>query len=182
MKNSMLLFSLALVGTCLGGCAKENLDAVANETPGFATDRAPAVPFKASYQIQPEVEAIALPILTLAMPGAGHGTQLGKSTFSADSWADLSVVPFLHNGVMTLTAADGSTLSGTFSGIALPSIDDEGHHHAILEGTYSITEGTGRFENATGNGAYTGRLELADLVPGTVGEGELSLDGTLYNP
>ena len=181
MKNNLLIFTLALVGIGLAGCRKDSLDLPAELAPA-GTDRAPAVPFKASYHTQPEIAAFAGPILTLVMPGTGHGTQLGKSTWTSSSMVDLSVVPFLQNGTMTLTAADGSTLTGTFTGVAFPSIDDEGHHHANLEGTYSISDGTGRFENATGSGTYTGRVTLADLNIGTIGEGELALAGTLYNP
>lgn len=59
---------------------------------------------------------------------------------------------------------------GDFSGIVIPDANGK----VNFEGTYEITNGTGRFEGATGSGNYSGWAQ------GTVGH--LEFDGILNNP
>lgn len=172
MKKLTLLFALSLF---LFSCQKEDNAPFANKAGAEVSNaaiagRSPAVPFRATYETYPQVVGFNAGVLTLAIPGVGQGTHLGKSTWYADSWVDTNVFPFQQTGDMTFTTANGAHLYGTFSGIGIPG---EGGS-VSFEGSYVITHGDGRFEGATGSGAYSGSA---------VGElGNLEFEGVLNNP
>ena len=125
------------------------------------------VPFKAHYQTYPEpVGSPTNGILTLAIPGEGQATHLGRSTWYADMQVDLSQVPNVQTGTMVFTAANGDQLFGTFAGNSTPPTGP-----VEFWGDFEITEGTGRFEGVTCTGTYSGTAESA--------EGMLYFDGKL---
>ncbi|NIV30456.1 MAG: hypothetical protein GWN58_13455 [Anaerolineae bacterium] len=123
------------------------------------------VPFKARYETYPEAE-LDFPYLMVEIPAAGQATHLGESTFYADMWVLLTVVPNPQwSDNMTLTAANGDELWGTYEGWGTPIPDPE------FWGTFEISGGSGRFEGVTGSGAYWGQV--------TGETGMLYLEGTL---
>jgi hypothetical protein len=82
--------------------------------------------------------------------------------------------PFVfQNGVLTLTAADGSTITGTYQGqlVLLPTSSQDGTYGIV--GTYTFTGGTRRFTNVTGSGDLVG---TDNIFSGVV---EADLIGTL---
>ncbi|MCO6486946.1 MAG: hypothetical protein J5I98_00945 [Phaeodactylibacter sp.] len=180
MKKLTLLFALSLL---LFSCQKEDIDPAVNcagdkTNSAAVTGRSPAVPFKATYETYPQVVGFNAGVITLSIPATGKGAHLGKSSWYADSWVDTNQFPFQQTGNMTFTAADGSRLYGTFSGIGIPGAGGS----VSFEGSYTITHGDGRFAGATGSGTYSGWAELEGLAPGTVGVGQVAFVGVLYNP
>lgn len=80
------------------------------------------------------------------------------------------------NGLYTFTAADGSTISGRYNGQLIPTETTAGDDLFMIEGRFTIEEGTGRFDGATGSGVADGLQNL------TTGEASLVLDGTIAYP
>jgi hypothetical protein len=125
------------------------------------------VPFYTSLQVHP---AFAGPITVppggfkLDVPGGGRATHLGDCTWHALMWVYGDQT---QDGDMVFTAANGDELHGSFVGTGHP--DTAGVSH--FQGTYEFDGGTGRFEHATGAGAYWGTAVL--------GDGVLYFDGTL---
>lgn len=89
---------------------------------------------------------------------SGHATHLGRFTGEAEVLQN--VVDGSYTGSYTWIAANGDTISGTFEGQLIPSetpgISDN------LE-TSIVTEGTGRFEGATGSATFGGQLNTNTL-------------------
>jgi hypothetical protein len=97
--------------------------------------------------------------------GLGTATHLGRFTLSASEDIDL-LTGAVTNGSFTLTAANGDTVSGTYSGQALPGL--VGY---LVSGP--ITGGTGRFGGATGFIVWHGTVDpvaltFADEITGTI--------------
>jgi hypothetical protein len=82
--------------------------------------------------------------------GIIHGTHIGVGT-----WNSFETVNFCTNddgsgaveGEFTLSAANGDQIFGSYTTVVLV-----GDGTIAASGTYEITGGTGRFENATGSG------------------------------
>src|SRR5882672_842427 len=122
------------------------------------------VPFKAQITAHDQISEDPTscpfpPHYASTILGTGVGTHLGRFTANMhDCFAPAGPGVFVfQNGVFTLTAADGSELRGTYSGqlVATPTSNQD----AIFElrGTFDITGGTKRFQNATGNGVLAGK-------------------------
>ena len=95
--------------------------------------------------------------IVLEVTGTGHSTRLG--TYSARYRECLDpATGAVTNGTFTLTAADGDTVFGTFSGQSGPTADP-----GIV--TYDdpgvITGGTGRFAGAIGTADTSGHADMA---------------------
>ena len=128
--------------------------AIGSQNRVSAKEASPTVPFKATYQTFPVGGPPVDGYLILEIPGVGNGTHLGKSEWYADSIVDFNnpPPPVPQSGDMFFTAANGAKLMGTFAGYAVPNDMDAFDYW----GEYVITEGTGRFIGATGNGIYYG--------------------------
>jgi len=131
---------------CLGFCV--GLIAIG------VTDRAYAgaiVPFKASDTGSATVVGGSGSVIQTADTGRGNGTDLGRFTLAAGEMIDLTTGAITH-GFFTLTAANGDTVTGTYSGQALT-----GFTGYVVSGP--ITAGTGRFAVATGFLVWRGTLD-----------------------
>jgi hypothetical protein len=101
------------------------------------------LPFKGSVDGEYGEESGVFPILTESITGGGNATHLGRYTFAMEE-----TVNFLDGsaaGAVLLTAANGDTVSATYTGQGRPepplvSIREEA----------TITGGTGRFAGASG--------------------------------
>jgi hypothetical protein len=92
----------------------------------------------------------------------GHGTHLGKYTVVAQEIINLATLE-VTAGSFTITAANGDTIVGTYSGqaaLASPTVITY-----LVSGP--ITGGTGRFAGATGSITFAGS---GDLVTGELSE------------
>jgi hypothetical protein len=112
----------------------------------------------------------APPYVVVRIAGRGHGIRMGRVTADMSHCIidDPAAVEFI-DGRLTLTAASGDQVFATYSGVNVPAAGGLN----LLEGTFTITGGTGRFAGATGGGTLTG---TADPATGT---GSGVLDGTI---
>jgi hypothetical protein len=81
--------------------------------------------------------------------GEVRGTHIGAGTWSSFETVDFCTDPAVGDviGEFTLTAANGDQIFGTYNTVVLA-----GDGTIAASGTYDITGGTGRFEDATGSG------------------------------
>jgi hypothetical protein len=133
------------------------------------------VPFRSTLATTPVVNGGGSGYFTLAIPGEGRSTHLGRTTWYADCTVYLPAPdpPLVQICTMTFYAANGDELYGETDGYAQLSGMD-----ATFWGDFTITGGTGRFVNYTGSGTYEG---TASNVPGSE-SGFISFDGTLTKP
>ena len=138
------------------------------------------VPFKAQITAHDQVsnDSVSCPVppnFASTILGTGVGTHLGRFTATMhDCFTPAGPGVFVfQSGVFTLTAADGSEVHGTYSGqlTATPTTS----HDAVfdLHGTYTITGGTKRFQDATGSGVMEGKDNIL------TGEVTVTLTGSI---
>src|SRR5688572_26570622 len=114
------------------------------------------VPFKGKAE-GAIVNAVPDPAgLLVTVIAQGNATALGR--FSREEVLVLNPVAGTVTGTIVFTAANGDTLSGVVAG--------QFSSPATAAGTYTFTDGTGRFENATGEAVFS--LATADGVQFTV--------------
>jgi hypothetical protein len=106
--------------------------------------------------------------LTLGFVVSGVTTHLGKLTGSGTNCTEFTLgseaVP-IWDGMITLEAADGSTLIATYVGEQGQPVDGV----ATFLHTDTIVGGTGRFDGAAGEWTVGGTIDFTDLtVSGTV--------------
>jgi hypothetical protein len=106
-----------------------------------------------------ETQQVAFPTITVDGTGSGNATQLGLYTMSYH--AQLNIPTLSSSASATLIAADGSSLFGEGTGQGTPT--GAPGIVSIVE-TYTITGGTGRFADATGNFTVERVLNRATLV------------------
>ena len=118
------------------------------------------------------------PIASLTLSGSGWASHLGKATCSSDN----EVVDFTQQplptmtGTLTLTAANGDTLTGEMDAVAIPAPDGS----ITFFGTLTFTGGTGRFANAKGTAEFGGTGTPNTTSSG--GTGWFSFEGTVTSP
>lgn len=103
----------------------------------------------------------------------GHGTHLGAYSLVAQEDINLETLA-VTNGSFTITAANGDTIYGTYSGQA-EATDRPGVIRYVATGP--ITGGTGRFEGATGTLTFDGVADLTTLVLSETVTGTISTPG-----
>ena len=118
------------------------------------TDRAYArslVPFKASDSGSATVVGGSSSVVHTVDIGSGHGTHLGRYTLVGSETVDLASGA-ITNGLFTITAANGDTVTGIYSGEALPGLTGY-----VVSGP--VTGGTGRFAGASGFLVWRGTVD-----------------------
>lgn len=172
------LCSLTLVGGCGDGAMSPTSPGASAAASSAVTSNglvaegpiangasAGALPFHGSLQAT-ETETGAFPILSVHLTGAGTATHLGQFTESSEFQLDLRTAT--GAGSFTLTSANGDRLTGSITGRAV-----------VANGVASITEiatitgGTGRFAQASGQFTVVRSLDQA------TGVSSGSFDGTL---
>jgi len=128
------------------------------------------VPFKGSLEGL-VTRSGAPPVVSVDIEGHGAASQLGR--FAVSIPHSVNVVTRIATGEYLFVAANGDTLTATFTGAAAPTADP--NVLAIVEDA-TITGGTGRFAGATGSF----RVErLYDTVAGTTAG---SFEGSVSSP
>jgi hypothetical protein len=102
--------------------------------------------------------------------GSGTATHMGSFTMVASETVDFAAMT-VTNGRFTLTAANGDTVSGTYSGTILPGL--VGY---LVSGP--ITGGTGRFVGASGEIVFDGTFDPATFTGSDVISGTISTVGS----
>ncbi len=129
------------------------------------------VPFKGNFEGDVTVAPLTPPFLSVLVDATGNATQLG--------WFTLDIPHVVNRangtaiGTYEFTAANGDTLTATFTGKATPTAVPGVFY---IEETATITGGTGRFAGATGS--FTAE-RLFDTITGTT---EGSFAGTISAP
>jgi hypothetical protein len=95
-------------------------------------------------------------VIQTADTGTGRASHLGRFRLVAGEHVDLATGA-ITDGFYTLTAADGDTISGTYSGRALPGLTGY-----LVSGP--VTGGTGRLAGATGFLVWRGTLNPTTLT------------------
>ena len=124
----------------------------------------------------------ALDTTGTALNGTIRGNEIGTATIADQGYA-MSFIGFTGNGAdscilgggnITITAADGSTLTMVRSGMDC-AISGMGLTNAATGNhTFIITGGTGRFAKAIGNGNYTFSINNGVVV--------IHIDGNIQAP
>jgi hypothetical protein len=166
MRHSLLLLAS---GVFAAGCAGEAARSPTSPTMGASAQAqaqvAPAepqsaaltpqaqsgaqLPFRGSLQ-QTETGELQSPTL-LVITGSAEGTATHLGRYTMTFRAEIDLTTRIGVGHATWVAANGDSLFTTGSGEATPTADP---NILSIEGTETITGGTGRFEGATGS--FTG--------------------------
>lgn len=141
------------------------------------------VPFKASVVTQEIINPLA-PDFSRC-PSGLVGTTTGQGTASLLEAVTLLATDcpltsdyvnfFFSDGWLTLTAANGDKLTASYSGTLLPVPGANPPVHAI-NGTFSVTGGTGRFAGARGGGSLQGSEDIVTLKGRYEVKGMLTLE------
>jgi hypothetical protein len=89
--------------------------------------------------------------LTGVSTGSGYLSSIGKVTFRSEQTQDAATGIYTGTGVTT--AANGDTISASFSGVVRPTASPRVFR---FRHENTITGGTGRFSGATGTSTVTG--------------------------
>ena len=132
------------------------------------------VPFRAAFTTVFESDGM-LPIAHIRVIGEGQGTHLGKATtFTTDQ--EVNLITGQSTATYTFTAANGDTV--VLEEEFLSTVDPISGR-VMFEGTYTVTEGTGRFAGATGSGTLIGS---AAFTGPSNGVGSFTVAGTISSP
>jgi hypothetical protein len=97
--------------------------------------------------------------------GVGNASLLGRYTFTAGECINLTTLE-VSLGFFTVTAADGSTVTGNYGGTA--QYTDNTHTSILYAVSGFITEGTGRFKNVTtGTATFLGGATFTSATTAT---------------
>jgi hypothetical protein len=131
----------------------------------------PDLPFRASIDTRPVILGPCGPgCLALDIPGSGIATHLGTVTLAGPSRVNLIDATQTPTG--TLTAANGDQLVLDIEGTVQFTGPDPAAP-VTFSGSWTVQSGTGRFQNASGSGSYSGSAAGP--------AGELTLTGNLSN-
>jgi hypothetical protein len=130
------------------------------------------VPFRAAFTTEFE-SVVQFPIAHINVIGEGKATHLGKAT-AVTTDQEVNLITGQTTATYTFTAANGDTvvLEMEFQTTFLLG-------GVTFEGTYAVTEGTGRFAGATGSGTLIGS---AAFTGPSNGVGSFIVVGTISSP
>jgi hypothetical protein len=132
---------------------------------GFAASpqiaAAAALPFKG----EAGGDVVGIPVkhtslYAVNLSGTGKATEIGEFAVIASHTTD-GATGAITGGLMTFSAKDGDTLTGTYVGQEFPTeLPDVG----IVEATLTITGGTGRFRGASGTVPLTAVVTIEEIT------------------
>jgi hypothetical protein len=131
-------------------------------TPAAAADQRP-MSGQFTAQAGPSTPRCGPDALTLGFEIKGVASHLGSLAGSGSNCTEFTLTTdavAVWDGLVTLIAADGSTLTSTYSGAQGAPIAGR----APFENTLTITGGTGRFADADGVWILTGFLDFTTGV------------------
>jgi hypothetical protein len=170
MKGSFCLPALVLVAFSVG-CAGPNSPTAPSVSPGvsgFALTESQSdhsVPFKGNFEGSQTLTPGTPPFGTVNGSATGTGTHLGE--FAVTFPHTVNFATRTGVGTYTFTAANGDTVTASFTGAAT------GRPQVSIEEHATVTGGTGRFAGATGT--FTVLRQFNQLTGATQG----SFDGAI---
>ena len=153
MRKAILALTSLLAGVLVASFAAANVDAGVN------------VPLQGKDTFNAAVVGGSGSVIDTVDSGSGTVTHLGNFTMTASESVDFASMT-VRNGTFTLTAANGDTVIGTYSGTILPGLTGY-----LVSGP--ITGGTGRFAGATGRIVFQGTFDAS------TGSGSDEISGTI---
>ncbi|MDJ0784879.1 MAG: hypothetical protein QNJ22_23135 [Desulfosarcinaceae bacterium] len=105
--------------------------------------------------------------------GAGAGSN-GEFTFFNLGTSDLVNGNGSHHGYLQTTDKDGDVYFSKWQGMVTTTTSPEGRPIMKFGGTWSLTRGNGKYENATGDGTYKGWF-IGQGIYTNIVEGEITL-------
>lgn len=176
-KHSLLLLSFVLL--VLSGCYKSNdFLEFPDDSLMENSKKANEKPFNATLSFQigaPDGESCDAPQsestnVRLGFDYSGNATHMGAITGSFSHCIDdLGFPQYAYNGIGTWIAANGAEVYFEYN---LTISIDFNTYLSTITGPYNIIGGTGRFENASGTGTFSGVQNL--LSPVFAGTGSAS--------
>jgi hypothetical protein len=151
--------------TWRGGRPPAALDAAG----AHARQRAAPFRFRGTTFSAPPTTDPRCPELIVHVTTGGHATHLGQFTGAVSHCVRDGSLDFT-DGRFVFTAADGDELHGTHSGSFVPTAAPKVFDFA---GRVAFVGGTGRFADATGDGALAGRIDMS------TGVAAVSIDGRI---
>jgi hypothetical protein len=127
------------------------------------------VPFRAAFTTEFE-SVVTGPIAHISVIGEGKATHLGKATAVTTNQM-VNFATGVSTATYTFTAANGDTVVLEMQFVTIPVLGG-----VTFEGTYTVTEGTGRFAEATGSGTLIGS---AAFTGPSNGVGSFTVAGTI---
>ena len=174
MKGSFCLPALVLVVFSVG-CAGPDSPTAPSARPGFSgaglsSHSSQPVPFKGTLEGTQTLTPLAPPMGAVNGSATGTGTHLGQ--FSVTFPHTVNFATRTGVGTYTFTAANGDTLTASFTGQA-----SGGPVVSLLEHA-TVTGGTGRFAGATGTFTVQRQFDPSTGVTQGSFEGEISSVGS----
>jgi len=146
------------------------LGLAAGSTPAHAQDLT-STPFNVYFSGQIAVSDTSAPLVLESASGYGSGWFFGNASAQFQDFLDTSTNPGnLTSGSWIAYQSDGNAILGTYAGQrSLP--DNNGV--ATISGTYTVTDGWNAFMGITGEGVFTGTINVV------TGEWTISLSGMI---
>ena len=159
--------------TKLGGAAQVSLALIALACIQFSARAENQVPFHTSYHLALQM-TVEPPFGHITSEGTAQATHLGSVTARA---IHETVNLLTGEGVAThaFTAANGDIILVEFRFLAIPTSPTL----YSVTGFWEISDGTGRFEGASGSGSYEGQVDFTS--PATA-NGSFTMQGTISSP
>jgi hypothetical protein len=135
----------------------------------LVADRAAATerPFEARWDGNAHLSDTEIPWITRNdETGEGEATHLGLFTWESVEYVDFSNFPVTISvtGQFVMTAADGDRVYGTYETVGIPDLENG---RLLIQGTFHVTGGTGRFAGASGGGELDAIAYLSEGLPFT---------------
>jgi hypothetical protein len=110
-------------------------------------------------------------IFAISANGVGRLTNVGNLSFQLQKTLDTTVKVPAYSGTFTITAANGDTLTGTYSAVSAPP---EAGGYGTFSGQITVTGGTGRFQSASGI------IPFSAMASAAAGQAAYSFKGFLH--
>jgi hypothetical protein len=166
MKSYHLGVGVVICALCTG-CSQSVLPTSPTRSlTGSSSQLVADVPLRGQFDGTVTVTPLDPPFGQVNVSGAGQATQLGRFTIEIPHVVNFATST--ATGTMTLTAANGDTLTASFTGQAQAA----GPLVTIVE-TATITGGSGRFADASGS------FTLSRLFDRSAGTTHGTLEGTI---
>lgn len=164
MKKLNFLFFISFAILLIAACSKFEADPEylnLNDDVTLKSVKINPLPFKSVFKLWSD-SATPGPTINLTVNGLGNATHMGNTTLLVNETISTTTIPWTAHANVILTAANGDELHFDYDSVIDPSgMAPGGNFDLIVVGLCTITGGTGRFEDASGNLIYNGIFNVA---------------------